>query len=49
VAVGDDLGKCFGIKMIYFDLENQTLEPLDLEKILDVLNQNPTMKLISYG
>ncbi len=48
VAVGDDLGKCFGIKMIYFDLDKyniRTEAALDLEKILDVLNQNPTMKI----
>jgi tetratricopeptide (TPR) repeat protein len=48
VAVGDDLGKCFGIKMIYFDLDKyniRTEAALDLEKILDALNQNPTMKL----
>ena len=48
VAVGDDLGKCFGIKMIYFDLDKYNIRieaALDLEKILDVLNQNPTMKL----
>ena len=48
VTVGDDLGKCFGIKMIYFDLDKYNIRyeaALDLEKILDVLNQNPTMKL----
>ncbi len=48
VTVGDDLGKCFGIKMIYFDLDKSNIRTeaaLDLEKILDVLNQNPTMKL----
>jgi outer membrane protein OmpA-like peptidoglycan-associated protein/tetratricopeptide (TPR) repeat protein len=48
VAVGDDLGKCFGIKMIYFDLDKYNIRAeaaLDLEKILDVLTQNPTMKL----
>ena len=48
VALGDDLGKCFGIKMIYFDLDKSNIRTeaaLDLEKILDVLNQNPTMKL----
>jgi peptidoglycan-associated lipoprotein len=48
VAVGDDLGKCFGIKMIYFALDKYDIRQeaaLDLEKILDVLNQNPTMKL----
>ena len=48
VAVGDDLGKCFGIKMIYFDLDKYNIRSeaaLDLAKILDVLNQYPTMKL----
>lgn len=48
VAIGDDLGKCFGIKMIYFDLDKYDIRreaALDLEKILDVLSQNPTMKL----
>ncbi|TDO73482.1 WD40 repeat protein [Flavobacterium chryseum] len=48
VTVGDDLGKCFGIKMIYFDLDKSNIRTeaaIDLEKILDVLNDNPTMKL----
>lgn len=48
VTIGDDLGKCFGIKMIYFDLDKSNIRTeaaLDLEKILDVLKQNPTMKL----
>lgn len=48
VMVGDDLGKCFNIKMIYFDLDKSditTAAALDLEKILDVLNQHPNMKL----
>mgnify|MGYP000019266256 FL=1 len=48
VAVGDDLGKCFGIKMIYFDLDKSNIRKeasLDLTKILDVLIQNPTIKL----
>ncbi|MXO04535.1 OmpA family protein [Flavobacterium sp. HBTb2-11-1] len=48
VTVGDDLGKCFGIKMIYFDLDKyniRTEAAIDLEKILDVLNQHPNMKL----
>jgi outer membrane protein OmpA-like peptidoglycan-associated protein/tetratricopeptide (TPR) repeat protein len=48
VMVGDDLGKCFGIKMIYFDLNKSNIRTeaaLDLEKILDVLHDNPTMKL----
>ena len=48
VAVGDDLGKCFGIKMIYFDFDKSDIRieaALDLEKILDVMNQYPKMKL----
>jgi outer membrane protein OmpA-like peptidoglycan-associated protein len=48
VTVGDDLGKCFGIKMIYFDFDKSNIRAeaaLDLEKILDVLNQYPSMKL----
>ena len=48
VTLGDDLGKCFGIKMIYFDLDKSNIRQeaaLDLEKILDVLNQFPAMKL----
>jgi len=48
VAVGDDLGKCFGIKMIYFDFDKSDIRveaALDLEKILDVLNQYPNIKL----
>ena len=48
VAIGDDLGKCFGIKMIYFDLNKSDIRyeaALDLEKILDVLKQFPNMKL----
>ncbi|KDN53801.1 OmpA family protein [Flavobacterium seoulense] len=48
VTIGDDLGKCFGIKMIYFDLDKSDIRmeaALDLEKILDVLNQYPSMKL----
>jgi outer membrane protein OmpA-like peptidoglycan-associated protein/tetratricopeptide (TPR) repeat protein len=48
VTIGDDLGGCFGIKWIYFDLDKSNIRPeaaLDLAKILDVLNQYPTMKL----
>ncbi|MCG9792643.1 OmpA family protein [Flavobacterium algicola] len=48
VSVGDDLGHCFGIKLIYFDLDKSDIRPqaeLDLEKILDVLRQYPNMKL----
>jgi outer membrane protein OmpA-like peptidoglycan-associated protein/tetratricopeptide (TPR) repeat protein len=48
VTVGDDLGTCFGIKWIYFDLDKSNIRSeaaLDLAKILDVMNQYPTMKL----
>jgi outer membrane protein OmpA-like peptidoglycan-associated protein len=48
VTVGDDLAKCFGIKMIYFDLDKSDIRSeaaLVLEKILSVLNQYPNMKL----
>jgi outer membrane protein OmpA-like peptidoglycan-associated protein/tetratricopeptide (TPR) repeat protein len=48
VTVGDDLGKCFGIKMIYFDLNKSNIRTeaaIDLEKILVVLNENPSMKI----
>lgn len=48
VTIGDDLGKCFGIKMIYFDLDKSNIRQeaaIDLEKILDVMNQYPTMKI----
>jgi outer membrane protein OmpA-like peptidoglycan-associated protein/tetratricopeptide (TPR) repeat protein len=48
VAVGDDLGKCFGIKMIYFDLDKSFVRKeaaFELEKILDVMKQYPKMKI----
>lgn len=48
VTIGDDLGKCFNIKIIYFDLNKSNIKPeaaIDLEKIILVLNENPTMKL----
>lgn len=48
VAVGDDLGKCFGIKMIYFDLDKSFIRKVaafELEKILDVMKQYPKMKI----
>ncbi|KUJ61246.1 flagellar motor protein MotB [Flavobacteriaceae bacterium CRH] len=48
VTIGDDLGKCFGIKNIYFDLDKaniRTEAAIDLEKILEVLRDNPTMKI----
>jgi outer membrane protein OmpA-like peptidoglycan-associated protein len=48
LKIGDDLGKCFGIKMIYFDLDKSDIQSKaarDLEKILAALNHNPKMKL----
>jgi outer membrane protein OmpA-like peptidoglycan-associated protein len=48
VLVGDDLGKCFNIKLIYFDLDKSditTAAIVDLDKILFELHEYPTMKL----
>lgn len=48
VKVGDDLRKCFKIQIIYFDLDKSNIRPdaaIDLAKILDVLEQNPTMEI----
>lgn len=48
VTVGDNLADAFGIKEILFDLDKWNIRPdaaLELEKILDVLTQYPTMKL----
>ncbi|MGO4771823.1 OmpA family protein [Flavobacterium sp. W22_SRS_FK3] len=48
LIVGGDLGKCFGIKSIYFDLDKSDIKPqaaVDLVKILVVLNDNPNIKL----
>jgi outer membrane protein OmpA-like peptidoglycan-associated protein len=48
VTIGDDLGKCFGIKNIYFDFDKYNIRveaAIDLEKILIVLTDNPGMKL----
>jgi outer membrane protein OmpA-like peptidoglycan-associated protein len=48
IKLNDDLAKTFGIKIIYFDLDKWNIRPdaaLELEKILDVMNQNPNMKI----
>ncbi|MFT6748838.1 MAG: outer membrane protein OmpA-like peptidoglycan-associated protein [Flavobacterium sp.] len=48
VKVGDDLRKAFKIDVIYFDLDKSFIRgdaALELAKILDVLEQNPTMEL----
>jgi outer membrane protein OmpA-like peptidoglycan-associated protein len=48
VILGDDLAKFLDITVIYFDLDKAIIRQdaaLELEKILDVMNQNPTMKI----
>ena len=48
VKVGSDLAKTFDIKIIYFDLDKSKIRTdaaLELEKILDVMKQNPSMKI----
>lgn len=48
VQPGDDLAKAFGIKIIYFDLDKSFIRDdaaIELAKILDVLEQNPTMEI----
>lgn len=48
VKVGDDLAKFFKINIIYFDLDKWNIRPdaaVDLAKLQDVLEQNPTMKI----
>jgi outer membrane protein OmpA-like peptidoglycan-associated protein/tetratricopeptide (TPR) repeat protein len=48
VKPGDDLAKAFKIRIIYFDLDKSNIREdaaIDLAKILDVLEQNPTMEI----
>jgi outer membrane protein OmpA-like peptidoglycan-associated protein len=48
VTVGSDLAKTFDIKIIYFDLNKSLIRTdaaIDLAKIVEVLNQNPGMKI----
>lgn len=48
IKVGTDLAKTFDIKIIYFDLDKSNIRKdaaLELEKILDVMQQNPTLKI----
>ncbi len=48
ITIGTNLADAFGIKEIYFDLDKWNIRPdaaLELEKILDVLTQYPSMKL----
>ena len=48
VKKDDDIAKALGIKMIYFDLDKSFIRPdaaLELEKILSVMKENPTMTI----
>ncbi|MCO6176468.1 OmpA family protein [Flavobacterium sp. NRK F10] len=48
VKVGSDLAKAFKIEIIYFDLDKSNIRPdaaVDLAKIVEVLKENPTMKI----
>ena len=48
VQPGNDLAKTLGIKLIYFDLDKSNIRldaAIELEKILDVMKQYPTMKI----
>ncbi|NHN27688.1 OmpA family protein [Flavobacterium jejuense] len=48
IRVGDDLAKVFGIKIIYFDLDKANIRKdaaVDLAKIVEVMQQNPSMKI----
>ena len=48
VKVGDDIAKLLNIPMIYFDLDKSFIRQdaaVELTKILDVLQQNPTMEI----
>lgn len=48
VTTGDDLAKTFNIKIIYFDLDKSNIRKdaaKDLAKIVEVMKENPTMKI----
>ena len=48
IKLNDDLAKTFSLKIIYFDLDKWNIRPdaaLELEKILDIMNQNPSIKI----
>ncbi|NMH29156.1 OmpA family protein [Flavobacterium silvaticum] len=48
IPVGGDLAKTFGIKEIYFDFDKSNIRQdaaVELAKILDVMEQYPTMKV----
>ncbi|MGH2664922.1 OmpA family protein [Flavobacterium sp.] len=48
VTIGSDLAKTFDIKIIYFDLDKAVIRKdaaVDLAKIVEVMKDNPTMKI----
>lgn len=48
IKTGDDIAKKFKINIIYFDLDKSNIREdaaIDLAKILDVMEQNPTMEV----
>ena len=48
LSIGDDLARAFGIELIYFDLDKSNIRKnaaVDLAKIMDVMQQYPTMKI----
>jgi outer membrane protein OmpA-like peptidoglycan-associated protein len=48
LIIGGDLAKCFGIKVIYFDVNEAIITKeaaFELEKILDVMKQNLKIKI----
>lgn len=48
VHVNDDLAKVFNIEYIYFDFDKADIRPdavVDLQKVIDVMQQYPTMKI----
>src|SRR5690606_25619263 len=47
-GIGDDLARAFGIELIYFDLDKSNIRKnaaVDLAKIMDVMQQYPSMKI----
>jgi outer membrane protein OmpA-like peptidoglycan-associated protein len=48
IKLDDDLFKTFNLNKIYFDLDKWNIRPdaaIELQKIIDVMNQNPTIKI----
>jgi outer membrane protein OmpA-like peptidoglycan-associated protein/tetratricopeptide (TPR) repeat protein len=48
VKIGDDIADVFKINLIYFDLDKWNIRPdaeIDIAKVLDVMEKNPTMTI----